>query len=296
MRIQIALGLTFAITAPLFGQGADGFHVKTNTLFKELLDKGVAVGEKQSLKLPSPSMADGLDKDAQLKVLKQLAGDDYPLDELLRPSIVAPQVIKFRDLDAEAAGARGRAVDLWFIAHGKLELLETKNLQGQFGGGNNKLTQLKAADLVKRKLKTKSDDALEETYGHVVGVLLDRVQVASTNHAMISRTKDSILLASRLDPRFTQDAEFPNQWRSITVEVNGKTTLGPVKPYEGAAMYLKLTRLHEPAGAVFVEFHQVFLEPKAWFDAPNMLKSKLPIVVQAEVRNFRKDFAKLKAK
>src|SRR5205823_3593968 len=148
----------------------------------------------------------------------------------------------------------------------------------------------------KRGIKAKAEANLEETYAYVVGSILDRVQVSSTNHAMVSRTKDSIVLAGRLDPRFNKDADFPNQWRPMTLKDDGKEALGPAQPYEGAAMYIKLTRLHEPPGAVFVEFHQVFLEPKKWFDAPNMLKSKLPLVIQSEVRGFRKDFAKLKAK
>src|SRR5262249_21631595 len=212
-----------------------------------------------------------------------------------RASVVAPQIVKFRDIDADAADSRGRGIDLWFVAHGNLELLTTKDLQGQFGGGKNRVTSLKDEELNKRDIKIKAEEGLEETYLHAVASILDRVQVSATSHGMISRTKDSIVLATRLDPRFAKDAGFPNQWRSITLK-DDKETLGSPQPYDGAGMYMKLTRLHEPAGAVFVEFHQVFVEPKQWFDAPNMLKSKLPIVIQAEVRSFRKDFAKLKAK
>lgn len=291
MRTTILLLL---ISAPLL-QAGDDFHLQKNSLFKELLDKGVAVTDKQSLKLPAPSMADGLDKAGQMQVIKKLAGEDYPLEELLRNSIVAPHIYRFRDFDAEAADARGRGVDLWFVAFGNLELLQSDKLQ-QFGGASSKITQLKEADLAKRGIKVKTEPGLEETYAYLVGSLLDRVQISSMNHAVISRTKNSVVLAGRLDPRFAKDAEFPNQWRSIPPKDDDKGVLGPPQPYDGAAMYIKLTRLHEPEGAVFVEFHQVFVEPKKWFDAPTMLKSKLPLVIQAEARSFRKDFAKLKAK
>lgn len=283
------------LVLPIRLQAGDDFHGRTNSLFKELLDKGIAVTDGKALKLPAPTMPDGLDKAAQVKVLKALAGDDYPLDELLRPSIVAPQIVKFRDVDAGTPDARGRGVDLWFIAHGNLDFLTAKNLQGQFSGGKNRVTELKDADLAKRGIKITAAEGREESYLHGVGTLLDRVQISSTNHGMITRTKESIVLATRLDPRFAKDAEFPNQWRSLTVK-DDKEVLGPPQSYDGAGMYIKLTRLHEPAGAIFVEFHQVFVEPKKWFDAPNMLKSKLPIVIQAEVRAFRKDLTKLKAK
>jgi hypothetical protein len=296
MHIHLAI---FAATSVLagfaFAQSGDDFHSRTNSIYKELLDKGVPAG-KQTLKLPAPTMPDGLDKAGQAKVLQKLAGDDYPLDELLRASIVAPHVFKFRELDAGAGDERARGVDLWFIAHGNLDWLTSKTLQGQFGGGSNRVTPIKEADLAKRNIKVKAEDGLEESYMYAVGSILDRVQISSANHGMISRTKESIVLASLLDSRFAKDADFPNQWRPITLQDDGKATLGQAQPYEGAGMYIKLTRLHEPAGAIFAELHQVFAEPKKWFDAPNMLKSKLPIVIQSEVRSFRKDLQKLKAK
>jgi hypothetical protein len=219
-------------------------------------------------------------------------GDAYPLDELTRNSIVAPHILKFRDIDLGDKNAIGRGVDLWFIAYGNLDKLTAKQLQAQFVANrkDNKVTDIKEADLTRRGIKLRKEDGLEESYVHVVGPLLDRVQISAANQTVISRAKDSIVLAGRLDPRFNKDADFPNQWRSI--DVNGQ--LGAVQSYEGVGLYLRLTRLHEPAGAVFVEFHQVFVEPKKWFDGANMLKSKLPIAIQSEVRSFRKELAKAK--
>ena len=291
MRFLFAVILLAVLTIRAFSQTTDDVHLRTNALYKELLDKGINVTDKVTLKLPVPTMADGLDKAGQLTVLQKLAGDDS-LDELLRSSVVAPQIFKFRDVDAGTADGRGRAIDLWFVAYGNLDRLTAKTLQGQFGGSSNRMTPLKDAELTQRNIKVSKEADLEETYVHVVGSILDRVQVSSTNHGMISRTKDSIVLATVLDPRFAKDAEFPNQWRAITLQEDGKEALGPPQPYSGAGMYLKLTRLHEPAGAIFVEFHQVFVEPKKWFDAPNLLKSKLPIVIQSEVRSFRRDLLK----
>jgi hypothetical protein len=53
---------------------------------------------------------------------------------------------------------------------------------------------------------------------------------------------------------------------------------------------MKLTRLREPAGAVFVEGHVIFAEPKGWFDGENVLRSKLPLGVQNQVRALRREF------
>ncbi len=68
----------------------------------------------------------------------------------------------------------------------------------------------------------------------------------------------------------------------------GKPQVGQPQPYSGAGFYAKVTRLKEPEGALFVEYHQVFQEPKAWFGGANLLRSKLPLLAQDSVRDFRR--------
>ena len=51
-------------------------------------------------------------------------------------------------------------------------------------------------------------------------------------------------------------------------------------------MYVKITKLHAPAGAVLVEQHIVYAEPTGWFDGANLLRSKLPLVMQVNVRRM----------
>ena len=63
------------------------------------------------------------------------------------------------------------------------------------------------------------------------------------------------------------------------------------QPYAGLGSYVKATRLAEPAGAVFIEYHVVFAEPQGWFHGANLLRSKLPIVAQDMVRKFRRKMA-----
>jgi hypothetical protein len=126
-----------------------------------------------------------------------------------------------------------------------------------------------------------------------VEVLLDRVQVEMTSVSVVSRTDESLLVATRLDPRFAGDPEFPNQWRKLVRdETEDKVTLGPPHPYDCTATYLKITRLHEPKEALFVEYHRVSTEPKEWFGGANLLRSKLPILIQSEVRTFRREAVK----
>jgi hypothetical protein len=67
---------------------------------------------------------------------------------------------------------------------------------------------------------------------------------------------------------------------------------GPWKPFSGSGQYLKVTRLVEPQGALFVEYHLVFTEPADWFGGANLLRSKLPQAAQVIVRSMRRELLK----
>jgi len=67
--------------------------------------------------------------------------------------------------------------------------------------------------------------------------------------------------------------------------------LGPAHPFSHAGGYAKITRLKEPADAVFVEFHLAYEEAYGWFDGANLVKQKVPLMVQEKVRTFRRKLA-----
>jgi hypothetical protein len=129
-----------------------------------------------------------------------------------------------------------------------------------------------------------------EKFGHVRFDVLSRVRLAVTGRAVWSKTDESVLVAAAIDPRFAGDKEFPAQWQSI-LKTGGQETLGPPHPYTAAGLYLKVTKLHAPAGAMFVEQHVVYAEPHGWFDGVNLLRSKLNPVVQSNVRTMRREWA-----
>ena len=84
---------------------------------------------------------------------------------------------------------------------------------------------------------------------------------------------------------------IPNCWHSISIDDAGRRQIGPPQPYAGLGSYVKATRLAEPAGAVFIEYHVVYAEPQGWFHGANLLRSKLPIVAQDLVRRLRRKMA-----
>jgi hypothetical protein len=156
-----------------------------------------------------------------------------------------------------------------------------------------KVDVLDSAALRKRGIPP-TVEAQRQQYLHVVFPILDRVELAVTGNVCWSLTADSLLLAGRIDPRFDGDKEFPNHWRPMGRDEEGKPELGPARPYPAGGHYLKVTRLAEPQGALFVEYHLVFIEPKGWFNGANLLRSKVPFVAQSGVRWFRRELAKAK--
>jgi hypothetical protein len=268
-------------------------HEKSNPVFEELLTKGVNPDDSR-LKLPAPSLADGLKAADQTTVIKEVVGA-YPYDKFKEKGPFSPQIIRMREVVKEP-GMLVRGVDVWFIAYGDLETVARKEfLEGlaggeRGGGADAEGDALTAADLAEREIVIKPEAKEFEGYGHGTFKLLDKVKLTATGHTYWSRTDDSIVVAAMVDPRFKDDADFPNQWQSI-MRGPGGAVIGPAEPYEGAGEYIKITRLAEPAGALFVEFHLVYAEPEGWFGGLGTLSSKLPAVFQNQVRAMRRELA-----
>lgn len=282
------------VTMCLAGQPAAQPHEQLNPLYKELLEPGLLVGPNIRAKFPPPTMPDGLDAAKQKAVITQLLGTDSSYDEFTRKSVVAPQLLKLRDIAPSDPQAPAKGVDLWFVAYGDFAATDDPNFLDRLvnvGRGEGMGKSLTREDLAKRKIDLPPDAEKREGYGVVEFDFLDKVRIRSTGRATWSKTADSAVVAAVIDPRFVNDPEFPNEWRGLTKDATG-LKVGPPQAWSGAGLYLKITKLHEPAGALFIEQHVIFAEPTGWFDGANMLRSKLPPVVQNQVRNMRKEWLK----
>lgn len=266
-----------------------------NPIYRELREPGLPLAPKVATALPAPTMPDGLNAKQQRAVLEKLTGQDYNLDDLLRNSVVAPQILKFRDITPAPPDGTAHGVDLWFITYGDLAAANKDMLQ-PFLNANRKDTKvvpISAAALGKRGIKPSVKEGDEETYVSASFPMLDRVQLSVTSRTYLTRSADGLLIAGKCDPRFAGDADYASQWRAIRRD-DDNPQAAPASPYEGFGYYVKITALAEPKGALFVEHHLVFAEPKGWFNGANLIRSKLPLVMQAEVRAFRREMQKAK--
>jgi hypothetical protein len=123
---------------------------------------------------------------------------------------------------------------------------------------------------------------------HTRGRLLDRIEVESTQRVAVTRSAESIVIASRTDPRAGVEGRWPNRWVTLDPLARGPTGRRP-NPYDGGIGYAKVTRLEEQPGAVVIEVHFAFVEPRAWFDGAPILRSKLGLVSQDQVRRLRRE-------
>jgi hypothetical protein len=280
---------------------ADPPSVKTdahraNPILQELLNQGVPLGAGKRMALPAPYMADGLSGDDQVKAIKALCiGPDpkkplFDYRDSIERSSSSPYSFEDRRIKDSDPNAPAYMTTIWFVAYGDLSKIVKRDPLQLFGTSSSDAvtTVLDMDALEDRRIGRKVKKPLRERYVNTVAELLDTVKLSLTSHVVISDSGESLVVASKVDPRFTKDKEYPNYWQMLPqgLEANPKATKGP-HPLEAGAFYLKITRLREPEGALFVESRQVATEPKAWFNGAPILRGKLPLWADKRVKDFR---------
>jgi hypothetical protein len=292
----LALAL-FALHAPAADPApATADPHRANPVYQELLTRGTTLGAGRTRVFPPPLMADGLGGVEQQRKLRALCvGPDprKPLlayDDVIDRSSAAAYFFDNRAVSPSDPAAPAYAVDIWFVTYGDLAKIAKRDPLQLFGTtpSDAVATQLDNDALAERNITGRLRRPLREYYVNTVAELLNAVKVSLTSHAVASQGEDSLVVASKVDPRFNADKEYPNSWQMLPAELeaNPKAPRGP-QPIEVGASYLKITRLAQPPGGLFVEFHQVSTEPRAWFNGSPVLRGKIPLWVNQRVKEFR---------
>jgi hypothetical protein len=269
-------------------------HSTANPVFQQLVEKGVSPDGEKFSPLPTPTMPDGLDAAAQRKILEELGGARYPYAQLTRRSVVAPHILRMEKLAGPDPQTQLQAVDLFFVAYGDLNALANQDflrdvLQQNENEAAGEGVELTPELLAERGIEIAPADTEHEGYGQTTFELLDRVELSVVGRSYWSRTEDSLMTAAMVDPRFNDDAKYPNVWRPLVRNAAGALVKGNPQPYRGAGVYMKITELHEPQGALFLEAHIVFAEPHGWFNGANLLGAKIPVAANQKVKETRQE-------
>ncbi len=271
---------------------------RENTLLTELVDKGVAMPDGQVVPLPAPDMAEGLTAQQQIAVLTALA-PKHNLEEFLKNDSGAPVRLKLGKIASKTEDDVIRTVNIGFVVFGDWEVLTSDDFSQSIlkarKAKNDKAQEtvskagyLKTPELAVRGLTSRSTPNLKEYFLYTTFNLFGRVEVSATRFCLATKTPDGVIVAAKVDPRFAKDKQFPNRWRPIVINALGNPELGMPHAYSGSAFFAKVTRLVKPQNAIFVEFHQVFYEPRVWFgEDDNLMPAKLRQIVPFEVKQFR---------
>ena len=273
-----------------------------NPVFTKVLNEGLEAGG-QTIRLAPPRLVDGQAADVQRAALKELAGSDRALDELLRDSVTAPFIIKVHDV--KTTGATVRQADIWFAVHGDLKKVDPAR---EAARTDQKAVEVANMWFQTRLLKTDDLRAAGITpaptgsernawYAHIHAKLLDRIDFEVTNHVVASESSESVVIASATDPSFANAGPLSNGWKSLTAPAGSQTEASTARQaYSGGISYAKITRIAFQPTALFVEMHLAFVEPDGWFQGAPILRSKFSVAAQDQIRTLRRELAKKRAK
>jgi len=270
-----------------------------NPLLRELVEEGVKMPDDQVIVLPAPLMAEGLNQQQQHAAILAAIGPRIKMEQFLDQASNAPPSLKVSKVSGRISGDVIRTVNLCFIVYGDWDVLnsdpfskgivkEGKAANDKQEGMVEKAGYLKATELAVRGISTRQLPDVKEYYLYTTFKLFERVEVSATRFGVATKTPTGVIVAAKLDSRFAKDKAYPNQWRAINKNALGNAVLGQPQAYSGGGFYAKVTRLIKPQNAIFVEFHDVFYEPLAWFgEDDNLTPSELRKIIPFEVKQFR---------
>lgn len=245
--------------------------------------------DQQTFLLPAPTMQLGMTDQQQQEALR-LAADKYPLERFTRDSIVSPFVFQRTNLTDGEGQRIGYQLDVWFVAYGSIPELVERDLLRRLAAtdqtDDGEGAALDAEELAQRKITIVQPEGITRGLFQFSAPLLDRVQVAAVAGTEQVVRNDLLRGVIQIDPRFDADPTYPNRWWPED-ESSDRFGVAAVA-YHGFVGYAQATQMIEPEGAMLVECHALLHEPYEWFDGRALLASKLPLLVQDNVRGFRR--------
>ncbi|MEM6979454.1 MAG: hypothetical protein AAF539_07260 [Planctomycetota bacterium] len=257
------------------------------TLFDDLIENGIDVGGVNA-KITRSIDVSASDSD----VRRDIAGrNDWK--RFTRDSVTAPILMNFDTVESAEGTRVGHVMSFRFVAHQEFETLKEKGFlktlfqdssqreESSFEGFDNELME---------EFGLKPQDATD--YGFATFELLKRIRIRGIFASQTTVDDDVAVTAWRLLEEKPNDSDYCSTWSPLDNDEVGRKVEGDRQAYAGIAGYVSMTSLAPVdstlAGACLVECHSIIHEPKQWFDGRNLLRSKLPLIVQESVRKFRR--------
>ncbi len=295
-------------------------RLASDNLLREMTTTGISLTPDVSHTLPTPTFVsingELVDPSVATKSLTRIAGPQG-VTRFVRDSVVAPLAVKTEAIE-DAEGRRvGHFIDVAFVVHQSIsEIRHSRVLddfQSEVGDETDDQTidrepDASADDIEKPLTRTLTTAELSqygvtrdekfESLGYLRLPIMSKVVlsgVARARRSIWSTDDESapIILTWLLDARFgsasPQADSIANQWRPIERTEVGQRLLGTPEPYAGMGGYVAITPLPGDPAASLVQIRFVIHEPPNWFAGRNLLRSKLPLLIQDRVRNIRRE-------
>lgn len=270
-------------------------------VIEKITGPGVLTVDGKTVPLTAPLVTPDMPAERQKAAFTKLVGAQR-YKRYMMDSISAPFEISVDTLRKAADGDNVRGVDLYFIAHGNLDIIHEKDLLNKIMGDKPPQQDNEFETYAKPVDESKPEDQSLPPKGELrEGVykyrfpILEKVVVSGLVRN-VSLLVDNALMQSIVSPReLLSDPDNPTQWRPIPRRAKTDAELGDPEPFQGFVCYVQATQLGFEDDVVLIEMHAAYLEPKGWFGGRNMLASKLPLVMQQAVRDFRRKLKEAQA-
>lgn len=310
-----AILLSSILTPPSRSWGKEGAK---NAVYESLVDPDPA--DPSPIRLGKARFHPGQSPQQQLDELNRAGRPKYDAEALLRPAVVAPHLFTLSREPRGQTDASTQHARVVFALRGDIETLAKDDFLNQLfvasedeegagsvakgasdpQGTNDSRplsdSELKAAGIDPTQLRGdqgqpedgKSNNKGGESYRLVRGELFSKVRISGVVHGEWTTDQDSILLAMRFDNRFADQPALQGTWERLERDDSGAMKAVQRGDWAGGGAYIRLTRCHTEPEMVICEAELGWVEPKPWFGGANLIGSKLPPVIQSQVREIRR--------
>ncbi len=294
IALLISQGGTSAITQPPPTSSVDPFEAGI------VMPDGSRISLEPLVVRPEQSV---LQRQAKLA---ELSGR-IDVKQFTRQSIQAPVMIQLSPIQDQQGNRLAHRLHSAFVAYAPLEKLRDDQLLKQvFGGAMDEAVPKAAERQVEGPSKEIPADVLEqlaverpgdtERFQFVSFPLLNEVEVKGTLYVRRTEGEDWIQLDWLLDPRFEAAGEYANRWSKETRDELGQAVRTEPLPYTGMGGRLMVSVTDAENDQLLFESRMVLHEPEDWFTGDNFLRAKLPLAIQENARNFRRELTTAKRK
>jgi hypothetical protein len=264
----------------------------------KLVRDGVELADDQQVKLSGP-IVDPRDTNEAASKQTQVAGKSG-WNRFSRNSAIAPIRIEMEYLKTVDGERFGQRVHVAFVVHASIDKLRDADVMSRLYSDASDHAE------PEEDVRSKSIDSSEleklgikdstASFSWMQFLLLNKIELQWVTRSERVDGDNFFAVAWELDPRFapseTNDRRLQNRWVKRNRDERGQVVLGDPQSYAGAAGYLIVSGLAGIENASLVEAEIVFHEPADWFSGSNLLRSKVPLIIQESARRFRRELSK----